>query len=100
MRCGYPGQRVTLGSSQRAMKIEHSPLINDFLCFYIETRVDGELRYETVIYYHPKKEYFIKDKRTEKDSELFPFEDESAVEAEIRARVERLIHDGHRHKSG
>ena len=43
------------------MKIEHSPLINDFLCFYIETRVDGELRYETVIYYHPNKQYFIKD---------------------------------------
>ena len=77
------------------MKIEHSPLLNDVLCFYIETRVDGELRYETVIYYHPKKQYFIKDKRTGKDSDLFPFEDESAVEAEIKARVERLIHDCH-----
>ncbi len=86
-----PGHRVTVGSSQRVMKIEHSPLLNDFLCFYIETRVDGELRYETVIYYHPRKEYFIKDKGTVMDSELFPFEDESAVETEIRARVERLI---------
>jgi hypothetical protein len=82
------------------MKIEHSPLLNDFLCFYIETRVDGELRYETVIYYHPKKQYFIKDKRTKKDSELFPFEDESAVEPEIKARVERLIHDCHTHNAG
>lgn len=71
------------------MKIEHSPLLNDFLCFYIETRVEGELRYETVIYYHPKKQYFIKDIRTGKDSELFPF----WREAEIRVRVERLIYD-------
>jgi len=81
------------------VKIEHSPLLNDFLCFYIETRIDGELRYETVIYYHPKKQYFIKDTRTGKDSQLFPFEDESAVEAEIRARVERLIHDTHTHNA-
>jgi hypothetical protein len=80
-----------------AMKIEHSPLLNDFLCFYIETRVDGELRYETVIYYHPKKQYFIKDKRTGNDTQLFPFEDESTVEAEIKARVERLIYDNPAH---
>ena len=77
------------------MKIEHSPLLNDFLCFYIETRVDGELRYEIVIYYHPKKEYFIKDMRTGKESDLFPFGDESVVESEIKARVDRLIHDFH-----
>jgi hypothetical protein len=81
------------------MKIEHSPLLNDFLCFYIETRVNGELRYETVIHYHPKKHYFIKDTRAGKDSELFPFEDESAVEAEIKDRVERLIHECHTHNA-
>ena len=77
------------------MNIEHSPLLNDFLCFYIETRVDGELRYETVIYYHPTKEYLIKDTRTGKKSELFSFDDDSAVESEIKFRVERLIHETH-----
>jgi hypothetical protein len=80
-------------SNRAAMNIEHSPLINDFLCFYMETRVGGELRYETVVYYYPKKDYFITDKRTGKQSELFPFEDESTVEAEIKSRVERLVND-------
>jgi hypothetical protein len=79
--------------NQRAgMKIEHSPLLNDFLCFYIETRVDGELLYESVIYYHPKKEYFIKDMRSGKESPLFSFDDESTVESEIKSRVERMAH--------
>jgi hypothetical protein len=76
------------------MKIEHTPLLNDFLCFYIETRVDGELRYESVVYYHPKREYFIKDMLSGKESELFAFDDELTVEAEIKSRVERLIVDG------
>jgi hypothetical protein len=75
------------------MKIEHSPLLNDFLCFYIETRVDGELRYETVVYYHPRQEYFVKDTRTGEESELFTFEDEASVESEIKSRVERMIHE-------
>ena len=74
------------------MKIEHSPLLNDFLCFYIETRVDGELRYETVVCYHPRKEYFVKDARTGEESELVPFADEATVDSDIRARVERMIH--------
>jgi hypothetical protein len=75
------------------MKIEHSPMINDFLCFYIETRIDGELRYETVLNYYPDTNYFIKNVRTGHKSELFPFDgkiDETLVEAEIRSRVERL----------
>ena len=72
------------------MKIEHSPLLNDFLCFYIETRVDGELRYESVVYYYPKKEYFIKDIRSGKESPLYSFDDEAAVEIEIKLRVERM----------
>ena len=87
---GEPGR-----SQASCMKIQHSPLLNDFLCFYIETRVEGELRYETVVYYHPKKQYFIKNTRTGKESQLFSFEDESAVEAEIKSRVERLVYDTH-----
>lgn len=86
-------------SKRVIVKIEHSPLTNDFLCFYIETRVDGELWYETVIYYHPAKRYFIKDIRTGKDSQLFPFKDESAVEAEIQTYVDSLIHDAHAHNA-
>ena len=31
------------------MKIEHSPLKNEFISFWIETHVDGVLRYETII---------------------------------------------------
>lgn len=31
------------------MKIEHSPLMNEFISFWIETRIDGELRYETML---------------------------------------------------
>ena len=73
------------------MTIEHSPLLNDFLCFYIETRVDGELRYETVVYYHPKQQYFIRDVRSGKQSALFPFTDEATVENEIRSRVEQMV---------
>jgi hypothetical protein len=76
------------------MKIEHSPLLNDFLCFYIETRVDGELRYESVVYYRPKKEFFIRDTQSGEESQLFVFEDELTVEAEIKSRVERLLFDG------
>ena len=33
------------------MKIEHSPVLNDFLTFYFETSVDGEKLYETVLDY-------------------------------------------------
>jgi hypothetical protein len=72
------------------MKIDHSPLLNDFLCFYMETRVNGELWYEAVVYYSPKKHYFIKDVRSGKESPIFPFEDEAAVQEEIKARVERM----------
>ena len=31
------------------MKIEHSPLMNEFISFWFETRVDDELRYETML---------------------------------------------------
>jgi hypothetical protein len=33
------------------MRIEHSPLFNDFLSFYFETSVDGEKVYETILDY-------------------------------------------------
>ena len=31
------------------MKIEHSPVMNEFISFWIETRVDGNLRCETML---------------------------------------------------
>ena len=31
------------------MNIEHSPLLNEFISFWFETRVDGELKYETML---------------------------------------------------
>jgi hypothetical protein len=33
------------------MKIEHSPIYNDFLSFFFETTIDGEKRYSTVLDY-------------------------------------------------
>jgi hypothetical protein len=33
------------------MKIEHSPLYNDFIDFYFETSVDGKKKYETWFIY-------------------------------------------------
>jgi len=33
------------------MKIEHSPLFNDFIDFYFNTSVDGKRLYETVLDY-------------------------------------------------
>ena len=34
------------------MKIEHSPLYNDFLSFFFETTVDGKKLYVTLLDYH------------------------------------------------
>ena len=31
------------------MRVEHSPLLSEFISFWIETRVDGEHRYDTFI---------------------------------------------------
>ena len=80
------------------MRIEHSPLLNDFLCFYMETKVDGELQYETVVYYSPKKYYCIQDLR-DGGTEYFSFEDEATVESEIRSHVERMAAGGPMHSA-
>ena len=79
------------------MKIEHSPLINDFITFYMETRVDGQLRYQTWLYYWPDKKYQIEDMRTGTRSEFCCFEDESTAVSEIKARVESLIYGSQEH---
>lgn len=41
------------------MKIEHSTLMNQFLSFWIETRVDGNLRYETFLDFFRSEWYTV-----------------------------------------
>lgn len=55
-QCGpsYPERYLaprheTILLQRTAMKIEHSPLMNEFISFWIETCVDGALRYETFL---------------------------------------------------
>jgi hypothetical protein len=31
------------------MRVEHTPLLNEFISFWFETHVDGDLRYETFV---------------------------------------------------
>lgn len=31
------------------MEIEHSPLMNEFISFWFETKVNGQLKYETLL---------------------------------------------------
>ena len=75
------------------MKIEHSNQINDFLSFYIETRVDGELRYESIIDYL-QSEYTILDLKTKKEIDFkFTTKDENELEKQIKTEVEKLINE-------
>ena len=39
------------------MRIQHSRLFNEFISFWFETRVDGELRYETFVDYFRSEWY-------------------------------------------
>jgi hypothetical protein len=36
------------------MTIEHSALMNDFLCFWFQTSVDGKPRFDTILHYDSK----------------------------------------------
>jgi hypothetical protein len=40
------------------MQIEHSQLLNDFLSFWFETRIDGVLRFETILNCFPAEEWY------------------------------------------
>lgn len=65
-------------------------MLNDFLVFYIETAVDGAPRYETVIHYHPKLMYVIRDLHDDSTSS-HDFDSEQTVEAEIHARIGGMV---------
>ena len=71
--------------------IEHSNPINDFLVFYIQTKVDGELCFESVIDYL-SGEFTICNLHTQ-DERKFKFESqtESKIEEQIKQEVEKLI---------
>jgi len=71
-------------------RIVHSPMLNDFLVFYIETAVDGTPKYETVIEYYPELRYTIRDLISSTES-THSFSDEQTVESEIHTRIHALV---------
>ena len=72
------------------MKIEHSNQINDFLMFFIETKIDGELRYETTIDYR-QSIFWITDLKKRKDCKFeFNSTDEKRIVEQIKYEVEKL----------
>jgi hypothetical protein len=40
------------------MQIEHSQLLNEFISWWFETRIDGELRYETILNFFPAGDWY------------------------------------------
>ena len=76
------------------MKIEHSNQINDFLIFYIQTKINGVLSYETDIdYYH--RNFTIENLIT-KESRTFKFKskDENKVEGQLKSEIKYHIENG------
>lgn len=78
------------------IKIEHSKLLNDFLSFYIETKVDGIVTYETVIDYGDFK-YEIVNLETQETIKVsfIPGKNDSALEWQIKTYVDKLIRDSY-----
>ena len=77
---------------EEALNIKHSKQLNDFLTFYIETRVNGILKYESIIDYL-NGEYDIVN-IDNAHSIKFKFDlntEELALEKEIKSNVEKLI---------
>ena len=76
------------------MNIEHSNQINDFLTFYIQTKIDSVLTYETDIdYYH--REFTIENLIT-KESKTFKFKskNENKVEGQLKFEIKYHIENG------
>jgi hypothetical protein len=78
------------------MRIGHTPLFNEFISFWFETHVDGELRYETFVdfaryewYTCPAGEDGVILLRGELDRSLT----EAAMVESIKPRVEVAIRE-------
>jgi len=72
--------------------IEHSKQLNDFVSFYIETKINGVLSYETAIDYF-QYQYTILNVTTKIEA-TYSFDkdkDEQLLEVEIKRNVEELI---------
>jgi hypothetical protein len=79
------------------MRIEHSSLMNEFISFWFETFVDGELRYETFVDYMGSEWYTcpagVDDQillRGDFSSSL----PDDAVPDSIKPKIEAAIRDG------
>lgn len=78
------------------MRVEHSPLLSEFISFWIETRVDGEHRFDTFIDWLGREWYTCAAGegpiliRGTYDPSL---SDEAAVEF-VKAQVERALAGG------
>lgn len=79
------------------MKIEHSPLMNEFISFWFETRVDDEVRCETMLDFMRCEWYttakFDGDKVVLKGELNSNLSEDDMVE-EIKPLVESAIHSG------
>jgi len=78
------------------MKIEHSPLLNDFLTFWFETRVDDIQRYETMLDFMRHQWYTTKrpDHDIVLSGELSSEVSEDQMIEEIKPILESAIRDG------
>jgi hypothetical protein len=74
-------------------KITHSKLLNDFLSFYMETYINGEKRYESVIDYFNYVIYISDLKSLSEYDYEFAFKEESQVESLIRKEVENIVNN-------
>jgi len=68
------------------MKIEHSELFNEFISFWFETKVDGQLCYETYINYLDQtwETVELAGARVTFHGKLEPYSNERAAEEELR----------------
>jgi len=74
------------------MNIQHSNQLNDFLTFYIETRIDGTLKYETLIdYLNGTYEIISLDNKKSIIVNFDRGKNEKILEKEIKAMVEKTI---------
>lgn len=79
------------------MRVEHTPLLNEFISFWFETHVDGELRYETFLDFYRYEWHTCTAGdggaivlRGELDSSM----SDDAMVVDIKPKVEAAIREG------